>query len=236
MRWGLTRQWLLVPLALLVILVGAGGFWAHRVIAGNLARSAYSSAVNNATRDIQLARTDGMFPSELQSYSRQISVVRGLNPPADDGLWTTSRDNFYNREAGRLRSVDGSLRHELVRLTAQARATTATLMSRFGSEVREALTDGLTARPYVGDYRNATLDFRGRANLGQYRALTGDIQPKIQAFKHMITVREDDLGSLMEPVLKSRHRLRTARAELAGRLGTAASSGSSTMSAAFSHG
>ena len=210
------KRWTLwAPLGVLVVVLVVGGsLVAHSVLAGNVAKSSFDSALTSANRTLAVARADGMFPSELQSSRRQLTDIEHMNVPSGNGVWTSDSTDFYNREAQRLDSIRRSVRVTLARLTKSAHSASEKLLSGFQGQIADAQSMGISVGPYQKNLRDARVNIQSASHLGQYRAIIGAVEPHFDSLSASVKRRSAVLATLRKQAVATGHYLVAARNEV----------------------
>lgn len=209
-RWG---KWVALGLVI-VIAAGTASLWAHQVIAERLADSSYSSAFSGLSQDLKSARAGGLFPSELRPYSNGLAAVEARPAPADGTFWSGARESFYSRQTNQLRTLDAQLRSQVRVATAQARSQTSSLVSRYAAVLGTGTANGLHLKMYYSKLAVMRSDFSRSSTAGQFRALTGTIQPQLGTVSGLVNTRTAEVASIMRGARSTSQPVQTVRAEI----------------------
>jgi lipoprotein-anchoring transpeptidase ErfK/SrfK len=215
----LKRRLFWLPLALAIVLaLSFGSLWGHQVIAESMAHGGYTHALTTVQKDLRVARSAGMFPSEVRPFSDSVATIVATKAPSNGTFWATNRESFFDHQTSKLKAVDGSLHSKLQGLTRAARLSASTLLHAFAHEIHEGTRDGLAVSKYVTQYKNATSDSSLSTHLSQFRGITATVQPSVTAFQPVIAARSADIASEMAAVRHSAHWRQAAEAEVAARI------------------
>jgi len=211
-----------IPLVVLILVLVAGGsVWAHQVIAERLAQSSYSGAASTLSSDIQSARRDGLFPSELQPYSQELAMIQSQSAPGDKVFWSGTKESYYDSQSKKLRSLDRELRTQVVQATAAARGLVKGLIDRYAREMRRGGADGMGLKTVRRQLTAMRLNERRSSTVGQYRGLVGVFQPQLASLEAQIKTRRSDLARIIAGARASSQPLAAVRAVTQSRLSDA---------------